>query len=145
MKVTGEESGGAFFMFEDHLAGGKTTPLHLHPNEDEVIYVLDGELLAHFEDGQHRVGQGGFFFAPRGVPHAFMVTSEKAHIVAFQTPASGEGFYRDASDPADSEADYSKPADFDRLRSVADRSEAIEILGPPPFDGASVPTTAATV
>ena len=115
---------------------GKVTPFHLHPNEDEAIYVLEGELLVDIEGEQHRVRQGGFFFAPRGVPHAFMVTSETAHVLALQTPGTGEAFYRDAGEPIDSVADASRPADWARLREVAERSESIELLGPPPFEAA---------
>ncbi len=132
-KATAEETGGAFFMIEDRMQRGKVTPLHTHPGQDEAIYVLDGEILAHVDDTQHRVGTGGLFFAPRGVPHAFMVTSETAHILSVQTPGNGESFYREAGEPATSEADASRPADWALLRAVAERSNCIEILGPPPF------------
>jgi quercetin dioxygenase-like cupin family protein len=132
-KATAAETGGAFLAFEDHMARGKTTPLHLHPNEDEAIYVLDGELVVHVEGEEHTVGRGGLFVAPRGVPHAFVVTSEAAHIFTFQTPGTGERFYRDAGEPVGSEADPAGTEDFTRLREIADRSPSIEILGPPPF------------
>jgi quercetin dioxygenase-like cupin family protein len=141
-KATAAETGGAFLLLEDRIARGKTTPLHLHPNEDEAIYVIEGEMLVHVEGEEHRVGPGGLFVAPRGVPHAFMVTSETAHVLALQTPGTGEAFYRDAGEPAGEETDASR-ADFARLREVAERSESIQLLGPPPFaaarDGA-VPT-----
>lgn len=91
-------------LFEDQMARGKMTPLHVHPDNDEAIYVLDGELLVDVEGEQTAVGAGGFFFAPRGLPHAFMVTSETARILALMTPAA-EDFYRDASDPSDSDED----------------------------------------
>ena len=100
-KATAAETGGAFIMLEDRMVRGKTTPLHTHPNEDEAIYVLDGELLVHIEGEQQRVGPGGLFFAPRGVPHAFMVTSETAHVLSVQTPGTGESFYRDAGEPVE--------------------------------------------
>src|SRR4051794_1860618 len=132
-KATGQETGGGFLMFEDRMQRGKVTPLHVHPDEDEAIYVLDGEIVAHIEDAQHHVGPGGLFFAPRGVPHAFMVTSETAHILTLQTPGSGESFYREAGDPATSDEDARRPADWARLRAVAESSRCIEILGPPPF------------
>ena len=132
-KATAAETGGAFLLMEDRMEGGKVTPFHLHPNEDEAIYVLEGELLVDVEGEQHRVGRGGFFFAPRGVPHAFMVTSETARVLALQTPGTGEAFYRDAGEPVRSAADAKRPADWARLREVAERSESIELLGPPPF------------
>ena len=133
MKAAGAETGGAFLLLEDRVVRGKTTPLHLHPNEDEMIYVLEGELLVHMDGTEHRIGSGGLFVAPRGVPHAVLVTSETAHLLGLQTPASGEAFYREATEPAGSDADASRPADFDRLREVAGRSESIELLGPAPF------------
>jgi quercetin dioxygenase-like cupin family protein len=134
-KATAAETGGAFIMLEDVMVRGKTTPLHLHPNEDEAIYVLEGELLVHIEGEEHRVGQGGLFVAPRGVPHAMMVVSQTAHILGLQTPGTGEAFYRDAGEPARSEDDASR-YDWARLREVAERSESIELLGPPPFAAA---------
>lgn len=135
-KATAAETGGAFILMEDRMKGGKVTPLHLHPDEDEAIYVLEGELLVDVEGEQHRVGRGGFFFAPRGVAHAFMVTSQTAHVLALQTPGTGESFYRDAGEPVSSAADASRPPDWDRLREVAERSRCIELLGPPPFAAA---------
>jgi quercetin dioxygenase-like cupin family protein len=135
-KATAAETGGAFILMEDRMEGGKVTPFHSHPNEDEAIYVLEGELLVDIEGEQHRVGQGGFVFVPRGVAHAFMVTSQTAHVLALQTPGTGETFYRDAGEPVTSAADASRPADWARLRTVAERSECIELLGPPPFQAA---------
>ena len=132
-KATAAETGGAFLLLEDRMEGGKVTPLHLHPHEDEAIYVLEGELLVDMDGEQHRVLQGGFFLAPRGVPHAFLVVSETARVLALQTPGTGEAFYRDAGEPIGSAAEGSRPADMDRLRQVAEQSESIELLGPPPF------------
>jgi quercetin dioxygenase-like cupin family protein len=143
-KATTVETGGAFIMLEDRMVRGKTTPMHMHPNEDEAIYVLEGELLVDIEGEQHRVGRGGLFFAPRGVPHAFMVTSETAHVLSVQTPGTGESFYRDAGEPVASAADAERPADWARLRRVAAESESIELLGPSPFAAAQEDAAAAT-
>jgi quercetin dioxygenase-like cupin family protein len=142
-KATSAETGGAFIMLEDRMVRGKTTPLHLHRNEDEAIYVIEGELLVHIEGQEHRVGPGGLFFAPRGVPHAFMVTSETAHVLAWQTPGTGESFYRDAGEPVATPEDAGRPADWVRLRLVAERSESIELLGPSPFTAAQHEAAAA--
>jgi quercetin dioxygenase-like cupin family protein len=141
-KATAAETGGAFILMEDHMAGGKVTPYHLHPNEDEAMYVLDGELLVDVEGEQQRVGKGGFWFVPRGVAHAFMVTSDSAHVLALQTPGTGEPFYRDAGESVNSPADAARAADWPRLREVAERSDCIELLGPPPFAAARAATAA---
>jgi len=133
-KVTAEEAGGAFYLFEDRMSKGKMTPLHSHPDADETLYVLEGEILVHMGDREERLGVGGVTMAPRGVPHAFMVTSEVARILAFQTPGSSEPFYRGASEPAG--ADAEGPVDFERVQAMAKETGATEIFGPPPFDHA---------
>ena len=85
-KVTSEESNGAFFLFEDELTEGKMTPWHCHPDTDEAIYVLEGVIDVNMDGEQQRVRDGGMWMAPRGVPHAFIVVSPTARLLAFQTP-----------------------------------------------------------
>jgi quercetin dioxygenase-like cupin family protein len=133
MKASGEETAGAFLLFEDLMARGKTTPLHAHANEDETLYVLDGEILVHIDGEEHRVGPRGVAIAPRGVPHAFLVVSDTARVLTLQTPGTAEGFYRGASVPAAGESDPAGPVDFDRVRDSAERSGGMQLLGPPPF------------
>ena len=136
-KATAAETAGAFLLMEHRCVHGKPTPLHTHP-EDEAIYVLEGELLVHIDGAEHRVGSGGMFVAPRGVPHAMLITSVTAHMLALQTPGTGEAFYRQASDPVGSDEDGARPPDWPRLRGVAERSESIDLVGPPPFTTAQM-------
>ncbi|HEV7525280.1 MAG TPA: cupin domain-containing protein [Acidimicrobiia bacterium] len=130
-KVTAEEAGGAFFLFEDALTQGKMTPLHAHPDTDETIFVVEGEILINIDGTEHKVGPGGLTFVPRGVAHAFTVRSESARLLSLQTPGTAGPFYWNASEPA--ENDGPGPVDFDRVRQVAQETGATEILGPPPF------------
>src|SRR5713226_10347053 len=94
MKATAEETDGAFMLFEDFMPRGKTTPLHVHVNEDEALYVLEGQILVHIDGEEHPVGPRGIAVAPRGMPHAFLVTSPTARVLCLQTPGSAEAFYR---------------------------------------------------
>ncbi len=133
MKATAEETGGAFMLFEDFMSRGKATPLHVHANEDEALYVLEGELLVHIDGTDHPIEQRAIAFAPRGVPHAFLVTSPTARVLCLQTPGSAEAFYRGASVPAGDDTDPAGPVDFERVRESAERSGGMQVLGPPPF------------
>jgi quercetin dioxygenase-like cupin family protein len=142
MKATSEETGGAFLLFEDYMAQGKTTPLHIHANEDEALYVLEGEILVHIDGREHSVGPRGIAVAPRGVPHAFFVTSPTARVLTLQTPGSAEAFYRSASEPASAASDPSGPVDFARVREAAERSGGMRVVGPPPFAAAGAPAEA---
>lgn len=133
LKATVEETGGAFLLFDDLMPQGKMTPLHMHENEDETLYVLEGELRVHIDGADHTVGARGIAMAPRGVPHAFMVTSPTARVLTLLTPGSAESFYRGASEPAGDDHGPDGPVDFDRVRASAEASGGMRFLGPPPF------------
>ena len=134
MKATAAETDGAFMLFENYMTQGKSTPLHVHASEDEAIYVLDGEIVVHVDGEDYRVGPRGLAVAPRGVPHAFVVTSETARVLCLQVPGSAEQFYRDASEPVEADADAEGPVVFAKVREAAQRSGGMKVLGPPPFE-----------
>lgn len=128
-KVTSDESGGAFFLFEDVMSQGKMTPWHCHPDTDEVIYLLDGEVIVNVAGEERVVTSGGMWMTPRGVPHAFTVSSPTARLLAFGSPATSAAFYWNSSEPANEAGDV----DFDRVGRVAADTGATRILGAPPF------------
>ncbi len=130
-KATAEEAGGAFLFFEDHMAAGKMTPFHAHPDADEVFYVLDGEIVVHADGAEHKIGEHGFAVAPRGLPHAFMATAE-TRLLCVQTPGTGQAFFRHASEPAAS-GRIDGPVDFARVQAAAAEHGGVVLLGPPPF------------
>ncbi len=130
-KVRAAETNGAYFLFEDRMEQGKMTPLHTHPEADETMYVLEGELLVHLDGHEQRVAAGGTVMAPRGLPHAFMVLSPVARMLCLHTPGSCEAFYWGASEP--DSGDASQAVDFGRIRASAAQHGGIELLGPPPF------------
>ena len=89
-KLMAEDTDGAFFLFEDALTRGKTTPLHRHPDSDETVYVLEGEIVVNVDGNEHRIGTGGMSFVPRGVAHAFLVISDRARLLTLKTPGIGQ-------------------------------------------------------
>ena len=138
-KATAEETNGAFLLFEDRLAQGKVTPLHTHPDSDESMIVLEGQILMHIDGADHVVDRGGLALAPRGVPHAFKVTApEGARVLCLHTPGCCQAFYWDASEPfdADVHANGHGPIDMARVQASAQKNGGIESLGPPPFGAA---------
>jgi hypothetical protein len=93
--------------------------------------VLEGDIVLHIEGEERPIGPGGFAVAARGVPHAFLATSE-ARMLCVQTPGHGQAFFRHASDPASDDA-IDGPVDFGRVQASAQQHGGVEILGPPPF------------
>jgi quercetin dioxygenase-like cupin family protein len=57
IKTTAEETKGAFILLEDRMAQGETTPLHSHPNLDETLIVLEGEILVYARGPSIRLGR----------------------------------------------------------------------------------------
>jgi hypothetical protein len=113
------------------------TPLHIHPDSDETMIVLEGQILMHIDGAEHAVGAGGVAVAPRGVPHAFKRTSaDGTRLLCLHTPGCCQAFYGDASEPEgtpDHPAGHPGPVDMARVQASAQRNGGIEILGPPPF------------
>ena len=70
---------------------------------------------------------------PPGTPHAFIVTSERARLLAIHAPGAGAAFYLGASEPATPELEKAAPVDFDRVTASAARTGGMRVLGPPPF------------
>src|SRR5690349_2607377 len=131
--VTDQQSDGALFVFEDEMEKGKTTPYHLHPDETECVYVLAGEILVNIDGDERLLGEGGFTMTPPGTPHAFIVTSDRARLLALHTPGAGAAFYLGASEPSTPELEAAAPVDFDRVTASAARTGGMHVLGPPPF------------
>jgi quercetin dioxygenase-like cupin family protein len=124
-----EETGGAFLLFEDVMGQGKRTPLHSHPEADETMVVLEGEILMHLDGTDHRVVAGGIAVAPRGVPHAFLVVSEAARLLCLHVPGCCQAFYDAASGPVDEAG----TVDFDKVVAAGASTGGMVMLGPPPF------------
>src|SRR5258708_1604436 len=132
-EATSAETGDAFLLFEDVMSRGKTTPLHTHAQVDETLYVLEGEILLQVDGEDQRLGSGAVAMAPRGVPHAFLVTSEMARILFLETPGTSEAFYRGASEPATPELEAAAPLAFPRAPPSATPHRAPHLPAPPPL------------
>ena len=44
--------------------------LHVHPTQEEVIYVLSGNGVSETDSDRSEIGPGSVAFVPAGVPHA---------------------------------------------------------------------------
>ncbi len=73
---------------------GKAHDFHRHPNQEEVIYVLDGEIEQWVEHERRLLHPGDAVVIPAAVVHAsFNVGEEPAKIIAVLSPCVGEAGY----------------------------------------------------
>jgi quercetin dioxygenase-like cupin family protein len=132
VKATGEQTGAAFGLIDNLMPAGFASPYHMHRNEDESFYVVEGEMT--FYVGDERV-KGGLEHSSseRGIPHGFEVNgTEPARILLQNYPAGFEGFPMEVGEPAKELAlPPAEPPDMERLMEIAARYE-IDILGPLP-------------
>jgi quercetin dioxygenase-like cupin family protein len=88
-KARSGRTGGALTAWESTAAPGEGPPLHLHVNEDEFMYVLEGRPRFRLDETDHAAPAGSFVFIPRGVPHTWQnAGADQARILFVFTPGS---------------------------------------------------------
>lgn len=88
VKVSGSDTGGALAIFEQtSRSPGRGTPLHVHPDQDEVFYVLDGAYKFRVGEDHYDLTVGDSIFLPRNVPHAWTQRSERGKMTVIFQPA----------------------------------------------------------
>jgi mannose-6-phosphate isomerase-like protein (cupin superfamily) len=132
VKLDDAGSGGRFSLVEALASRATEPPLHVHHNEDEAWYVLDGHMTFHVDGQAYEAASGSFVLAPQGLPHTFTVDVEPTRVLVFAAPSGFEHFALELGVPASSDhmpAGLAMP-EPDVLDPVAARY-GIEVVGPP--------------
>lgn len=102
--VDGAATRGASAVVHTIVGPGGGPPPHTHTREDEVFYVLSGNVEFQVGGRALTAGPGALLFAPRGVEHRFHNPgATPLELLITIQPAGLEGFFRAAGDevPAD--------------------------------------------
>src|SRR5919199_1618946 len=95
-----EQTAGHYSLTEFTLAPPPAPgpPMHVHKAEDELTYVLEGELEFVLEERSERASVGSFFLVPKGTPHTLRnLGPGAAKILVVLTPPGFEGYWEEAS------------------------------------------------
>ncbi|CAG6390731.1 cupin domain-containing protein [Streptomyces cocklensis] len=123
--LTGAETGNRLALMEFVAPAGHAPPHHVHEDEEEVWFVLDGEVTFFVGDRRHDLAPGQVAHGPRGVPHSYLVRSAQgARIAAVFSPACIEEFFRANGTPVAEAGDM--PPEFD-LAAVAASAKAFRL------------------
>ena len=76
IKAGREATGGRMTIAEFELPPGFTLPPHSHRDEDELFYVLDGEVTFWCDGVERTFTRGGMAWLPRRKPHTFSVAAD---------------------------------------------------------------------
>jgi len=122
-KVSAQDSGGAALVIENTNRAKGGPARHLHVEQDELFYVLEGAYLIEVGHERFNLQPGDSLLAPRRVPHVWAYVGDAVGrlLITFTPAGSMEGFFREVS-----KAGAMPPQD-----PVLWRAHGMELLGPP--------------
>ena len=91
IKASGEDTFGQLGVIESVYPAALSVHEHVHAGEDEMFYLLGGEIEVFCGEDRWTVGAGSFVFVPRERAHGLIVSSTRtAHTpMAARTRWSG--------------------------------------------------------
>lgn len=98
--ATAEDTEGKFALIEAVARKGNTPPPHIHHREDEIFYVVEGEITASVGNKTIKATPGTLVFMPRDMVHSFTIESEQVRMLVLLTPAGMEGWFKELGVPA---------------------------------------------
>jgi quercetin dioxygenase-like cupin family protein len=121
-KVTTPNPSGVFILENTFLAKGGPAR-HLHYEQEEWFYILEGEFLFEVGADRFRLQPGESLLALRQVPHvwAFVGQARGRILIAFLPAGNMEAFFREVT-----KANAMPPQD-----PAIWRAHGMELLGPP--------------
>lgn len=125
LKVSAEDSENGCAIFEQtgHTPKGGP-PLHIHPEQDEWFYVIEGDYLFQCGEEHFSLKAGDTIFLPRKVQHAFIQLTDKGKMIVGYFPAGKmEGFFA-------ATARWATPPDKDEIVKVF-AEHGMQVVGPP--------------
>ena len=81
------QSGRGAAFIEYTTRKGEEPPDHTHPTEDEIFYVLKGEVVYHCDGQNFDASAGSFVFLPKGLQHGYTIKSDgEVHLLVITFP-----------------------------------------------------------
>ncbi|CAN7194730.1 cupin domain-containing protein [Rhizobium sp. LjRoot30] len=117
-----------------HTPFGDAPPLHIHYGEDEIFYVLDGEIQFEVDGKTMTLRPGQAVCAPRDVPHRYRVVSPNGARYLTVTRGGFEDMVRSVSRPAENAGlpPHEAPSEEKKLQlATACFAHGINLIGPP--------------
>ena len=120
------DNNGAFDFVISKIRRGTEPPPHVHSREDEFLYVLSGEMRAYVDGEVFALTAGECMFLPNRRPHAWLITSQEAHVILLVVP----GGFLDAINKMNVPAERMEvPTDVDTVTYAnADLTETFKVF-----------------
>ena len=112
-KLFGEQTAGLVSIVEHPIEPGALAPPHVHTNEDEISYILEGTVGVRIGDEEFMAAPGAYVIKPRGIAHTFWNAGpEPARLIEIICPAGLEHYFAEMAQliPANGPPDFEKLA-----------------------------------
>ena len=104
----------------EHTLEGKSlgAPMHKHTHEDEISYVLEGQLSVIQDGKEHKALPGQYIIKPRGIFHTFWNEgTERLHFIEFIVPGNFSNYFDELAPFLAA----GQPPQMDKVRETAAR------------------------
>ena len=93
-RIKSADTNGAFSMVEFVAEPGRGAGVHTHGAEDELVYLLEGEIEVTLGDQKMTVPAGTTALLPKGIPHGYTTVGVKtSRLLAILLPGALDEFF----------------------------------------------------
>ena len=112
--ATAEDTDNRVSIFDSSLPKGNAAPWHIHEIDDEIFYIISGEVEFGVENEQFVAHKGDLVIAGPNVKRRFKALAD-SHLLVINTPSGpSENFIRDISRFSED----NRPTEEDRLSFI---------------------------
>jgi quercetin dioxygenase-like cupin family protein len=95
-RIMSDQTGGEYAVIQSKTPPGGGPPMHVHQNEDELFYVLEGLYKFTCGDSVMMAEKGALVHLPRGIPHGFENVGDSTGVLMNTiTPGGFENFFEE--------------------------------------------------
>ncbi len=120
VKVTADDTGGAYEICEERCPPGFKSRRHMHTQNHESFYVIEGGATFILGDETHQGTPGTLIHIPPGVPHQMIAGDEGVRVLMVYSPGETEAMFKDMVALTPEEQ-----ADFETGKAVAAKHNTV--------------------
>ena len=127
VKVTAGDTGGAYEVCEERCPPGFASRPHMHTQNHETFYVIEGSGTFILGDETHEGTKGSMFHIPPGLPHQVVAGDAGIRMLMVYSPGQTEAMFADMTALTPEQR-----ADFETGKGVAAKHNTVWVEDWPP-------------
>lgn len=110
VKVTTQDTNGAYEVCEERCPPGFASKPHMHPENHETFYVIEGSGEFILDSQSHTGNKGDLFHIPPGTKHQIIAGDQGITMLMVYSPGTTEAMFKEMTElpPEQRTADIAK-------------------------------------